>query len=65
MKDIRKMWAMNGDEISKQYAGTRSTSTEVTINDKTTFTGKITHKLTSVERFFKNNINSKDDNKQE
>lgn len=65
MKALRSMWAQNGDEISKQYAGTGSTSTEVTMNDKTSIRGKITHKLTSVERFFKNNINSKDDNRQE
>lgn len=65
MKALRAMWAKNGDEISKQYAGTGSTSTEVTMNDKTSFTGKISHKLTSVERFFKNNVNTKDDNRQE
>lgn len=65
MKAIRAMWAKNGDELSKQYAGTASTSTEVTINNKTSMKGKITHKMTSIERFFKNNINSKDDLRQE
>lgn len=55
------MWAYNGDDISKQYSGTGSTHTEVTIHDKTSIKGKITHKMTSIERFFKNNINSKDD----
>lgn len=65
MKAIRTMWAINGDELSKQYAGTGSTSTEVTINNKTSVKGKITHKMTSIERFFKNNINSKDDIKQD
>ena len=59
------MWAQNGDELSKQYAGTGSTSTEVTINDKTSIKGKISHKLTSVERFIKNNIKTKDDVRQE
>lgn len=59
------MWARNGDEISKQYAGTGSTCTEVTINDKTSIKGKFTHKMTSIERFFKNNINSKDDVRQD
>lgn len=59
------MWAQNGDELSKQYAGTGSTSTEVTMNDKTSIKGKISHKLTSVERFIKNNIKTKDDVRQE
>jgi hypothetical protein len=61
MRAIRTMWAYNGDDISKQYSGTGSTHTEVTIHDKTSIKGKITHKMTSIERFFKNNINSKDD----
>lgn len=59
------MWAKNGDELSLQYAGTASTSTEVTVNEKTSIKGKITHKMTSIERFFKNNVNSKDDYRQE
>lgn len=58
------MWAKNGDEISKQYAGTASTSTEVTMNEKTSVKGKIVHKMTSIERFFKNNIKSQDDYRQ-
>ena len=59
------MWAKNGDALSLQYAGTHSTSTEVTINDRTSVKGKITHKMTSIERFFKNNITSKDDVRQD
>lgn len=65
MKAIRKMWADNGDELSKQYAGTGSTSTEVTMHGKTSIKGKISHKMTSIERFFKNNINTKDNIRQE
>jgi hypothetical protein len=64
MKSIRAMWAKNGDELSKQYAGTGSTSTEVTMNEKTSVKGKIVHKMTSIERFFKNNIKSGDDFRQ-
>lgn len=59
------MWAKNGDAISIQYSGTRSTSTEVTINDKTSISGKITHKMTSIERFFINNLTSKEDVRQD
>jgi len=65
MKAVRKLWAENGDDISRQYAGTGSTSTEVTVKGKTSIKGKISHKMTSLERFFKNNINSKDDVRQE
>ena len=59
------MWAKNGDAISIQYSGTKSTSTEVTMNDKTSIAGKITHKMTSIERFFINNLNAKEDYRQD
>lgn len=64
-KRIRILWAENADYISKQYTGTNSTITDLTKTETKGIKGTIKHKMTSVERFFKNNIFSSDDSKQE
>lgn len=48
---LKKIWAENGDVISKQYAGTSSTITSVTKTGKQGFFGKIDQLKKGVERF--------------
>lgn len=65
MKRLRFMWGENGDFLSLQYASTNSTISEVTKTSKQSMKGKISHKIVSLKRFYKNNISSKEELRQE
>ena len=56
MRIFKESWAENGDYISIQYAGTDSTSTNVTLNGKEGFSGMIKHSMVSLTRFYIGNF---------
>ena len=61
---VRRLWADNGDNISKFYSGTGATTSSVTRKgEKNKFTSFIDHKFKSISRFYLNNFD--DDFKQE
>ncbi len=65
MQRLRNMWGETGDYISIQYAGTCSTISEVTKTQKQSVKGKLSHMGVSLKRFYKNNISSKEETRQE
>jgi hypothetical protein len=61
---MRKLWADNGDSISKIYTGTGATTSSVTRKgEKSGLTSFFDHKLKTLSRFYLNNFD--DDFKQE
>jgi len=63
-ESLRKLWADNGDAISKIYTGTGATTSSVTRKgDKSGITSFIDHKLKTLSRFYLNTFD--DDFKQE
>lgn len=52
MRIFKEFWADNGDYISIQYAGTESTSTNVTLNGKKGIKGGFMHMNITINRFF-------------
>ena len=52
MRVFKEFWAENGDLISIQYAGTESTSTNVTLNGKKGIKGGFQHMNVTINRFF-------------
>jgi hypothetical protein len=63
-ESLRKLWADNGDTISKIYTGTGATTSSVTRKgEKSGITSFIDHKLKTLSRFYLNTFD--DDFKQE
>ena len=52
MRVYKESWADMGDYISIQYAGTESTSTNVTKNGKKGILGGLQHMNVTINRFF-------------
>ena len=52
MKVFKAFWADNGNYISMQYAGTESTSTNVTLAGKKGIKGMFQHTNVTISRFF-------------
>lgn len=50
------MWADNGDEISRQYAGTGALKTDYTRLGKRTANGALQDGLNALTRYYKNNF---------
>ena len=64
LSSFRRLWADNGDAISKIYAGTGATTSSVTRKgNKSTITSFFDHGLKTISRFYLNNFD--DDFKQE
>ena len=57
------LWAMGGDHISKEYSGTESVLTQITLKGFQSTQDKINHKLISAKRWTKQLLT--DDFKQE
>uniref|UniRef100_A0A914C120 Phosphatidylinositol-3-phosphatase SAC1 n=1 Tax=Acrobeloides nanus TaxID=290746 RepID=A0A914C120_9BILA len=53
---FKNLWADNGDECSKQYAGTGALKTDFTRIGKRTMNGAINDGINAVTRYFKNNF---------
>uniref|UniRef100_A0A915DSH0 Phosphatidylinositol-3-phosphatase SAC1 n=1 Tax=Ditylenchus dipsaci TaxID=166011 RepID=A0A915DSH0_9BILA len=53
---FKNLWADNGDECSKQYAGTGALKTDYTRVGKRTFNGALLDGYNAVTRYFKNNF---------
>jgi hypothetical protein len=56
VNEIKFFWRDKGDALSKQYTGTGSTISKVSQDGKEGFFGKLTHKVTSLNRIIKNTI---------
>lgn len=54
--NFKNAWADNGDYISLHYAGTGSTTSQVTRTSKTGFVNMLDHGMKSIGRFFINNF---------
>jgi len=52
MRVFKEFWADMGDYISIQYAGTESTTTNVTLNGKKGIKGGFQHMNVTINRFF-------------
>ena len=59
---FKNLWVGNGNNISIQYTGTESISSDMTKGSKEGFFGSLTSKFNSVNRFIQNNF--EDDHKQ-
>ena len=59
--DIKFHWRDGGDFLSRQYTGTISTISKVSQDGKEGFFGKLNHKVTAVQRLFKNTISENSD----
>lgn len=57
------LWAMSGDYISREYSGTESVLTQVTLKGHQNLMDKVNHKLVSLKRWTKQTLT--DDFKQE
>lgn len=53
---FRNLWADNGDEISKQYAGTGALKTDYTRVGKRTTQGALNDGVNALTRYYKNNF---------
>uniref|UniRef100_A0AC34PZC8 SAC domain-containing protein n=1 Tax=Panagrolaimus sp. JU765 TaxID=591449 RepID=A0AC34PZC8_9BILA len=53
---FKNLWADNGDECSKQYAGTGALKADFTRVGKRTFNGAINDGVNAITRYFKNNF---------
>lgn len=56
MQQLRVMWTVMGDYLSRHYAGTDSTISRVTRDGKEGFFGKLDHKTKVVRRYFINTL---------
>ena len=56
IQEFRNIWADNGDILSKHYAGTGSTISNITRVGKGTFFGMFDHGMKSIERFYVGNF---------
>lgn len=54
--NFKHLWADNGDALSRHYAGTASTISNVTRTGKSTFLGLFEHGVKSLERFYAGNF---------
>lgn len=54
--NFKKIWADNGDVLSKHYSGTNSLISNVTRNGKGSFFGFFEHSVKSIERFYISNF---------
>jgi len=61
--NVKNIWAENGDALSRQYAGTGSTTANVTRTGKQGFLGILHHGIKAINRFYVNNF--EDSQKQE
>jgi len=53
---FKNLWADNGDECSKQYAGTGALKADFTRIGKRTFNGAVNDGVNAITRYFKNNF---------
>uniref|UniRef100_A0A7E4UTD1 Phosphatidylinositol-3-phosphatase SAC1 n=1 Tax=Panagrellus redivivus TaxID=6233 RepID=A0A7E4UTD1_PANRE len=53
---FKNLWADNGDECSKQYAGTGALKTDYTRTGKRTLNGALQDGVNALTRYFKNNF---------
>lgn len=61
INEIKCHWRDKGDFLSRQYTGTISTISKVSQDGKEGFFGKLNHKVTSVQRLFKNTVSENSD----
>ena len=50
------LWAMSGDYISREYSGTESVLTQVTLKGHQNAMDKVKHKLVSLKRWTKQTL---------
>ncbi|KIH63290.1 hypothetical protein ANCDUO_06406 [Ancylostoma duodenale] len=53
---FKHLWADNGDECSRQYAGTGALKADFTRLGKRTYTGAINDAINAITRYFRNNF---------
>ncbi|VDL74007.1 unnamed protein product, partial [Nippostrongylus brasiliensis] len=53
---FKNLWADNGDECSRQYAGTGALKADFTRLGKRTYTGAINDGINAITRYFRNNF---------
>ncbi|KAK6030445.1 hypothetical protein OSTOST_03417 [Ostertagia ostertagi] len=53
---VETLWADNGDECSRQYAGTGALKADFTRLGKRTYTGAINDGINAITRYFRNNF---------
>ena len=55
-QSMQRMWDLNGDKLSNQYAGTQSNISGVLEEGKQDFAGKLGQLMTGVKRYIVSNF---------